>query len=217
MDPKAPKLRLSPSSGCGIRTRFCSRLRGRTDGPRRDELPSLAVMMPPESTTDVRCEVTPPGPRVSVADSAPGTRPAPPLPARVETVWVALGGAFGALLRALVAAELEVSVEQLSLATFVVNGVGAALLGALLAGFELRGPQPRTRALLAVGALGSFTTYSTLVDESLRTALASRPTTAVLGLVLSIGIGLLAFDGAERATKRMLARSRERAPGERAR
>lgn len=129
-----------------------------------------------------------------------------PLSAATEAAWVAGGGALGALARATVGTMLAPALGGFSLATFVVNAVGSALLGALLAGLELRGPRPRVRALLAVGALGSFTTYSTLVDEFVRTASATRPGLAIAGFATSIALGLLVFFAAEQTTKRLLAR-----------
>ncbi len=95
---------------------------------------------------------------------------------------VAVGGAVGSVARTGVA----VAVPGV-LGTLVVNVSGAFLLGLLLA----RTADPRRRALLGTGVLGSWTTFSALVvdvDRLLRTT----PVVAVAYLAVSLGAGLLA-------------------------
>jgi len=104
-------------------------------------------------------------------------------------VWVgvALLGGCGALARfgltLLVADRLH---PHLPLGTLAVNLSGAFLLG-LLVGAGLDGDG---RLLLGAGALGSYTTFSTLMLETQRLEEADKRRIAVTNLVLSITLGL---------------------------
>ncbi len=79
-------------------------------------------------------------------------------------------------------------------ATFLVNLVGAFVLGGLLEGLARRGPdvgwQLRTRLLVGTGFLGAFTTYSSLAVEA---ALLGRDSRPGLGLLYAVGSVLLGF------------------------
>jgi fluoride exporter len=106
-------------------------------------------------------------------------------------VWigVALLGGCGALARfgltLFVADRLH---PHLPLGTLAVNVSGAFLLG-LLAGTSLDGD---ARLLLGAGALGSYTTFSTLMLETQRLGEAGKRRAAVANLLLSIALGLAA-------------------------
>jgi CrcB protein len=107
-------------------------------------------------------------------------------------VWVgvALLGGCGALARfgltLFVADRLH---PHLPLGTLAVNVSGSFLLG-LLAGTALDGD---ARLLLGLGALGSYTTFSTLMVETQRVGEAGKRQVAVVNLLLSIGLGLAAL------------------------
>jgi fluoride exporter len=104
-------------------------------------------------------------------------------------VWIGVGvlGGCGALARfgltLFVADRLHPS---LPLGTMAVNVSGAFLLG-LLAGASLDGD---ARLLLAAGAIGSYTTFSTWMLETQRIDEAGRRQVAIVNVVLSIGLGL---------------------------
>lgn len=106
-------------------------------------------------------------------------------------VWVgvALFGGCGALARfgltLLVADRLH---PHLPLGTLAVNVSGSFLLG-LLVGTPLDGD---ARLLLGAGALGSYTTFSTLMLETQRVGEAGKRQMAVANLLLSIALGLAA-------------------------
>ena len=106
-------------------------------------------------------------------------------------VWigVAMLGGCGALARfgltLLVADRLH---PHLPLGTMAVNVSGAFLLG-LLAGASLDGD---ARLLLGVGAIGSYTTFSTWMLETQRIDAAGKRQIAVINVVLSIALGLAA-------------------------
>jgi CrcB protein len=106
-------------------------------------------------------------------------------------VWigVALLGGCGALARfgltLLVADRLH---PHLPVGTLAVNVSGAFLLG-LLAGAAVDGD---ARLLLGLGAIGSYTTFSTWMVETQRIEEAGRRRLAATNIVLSIALGLVA-------------------------
>lgn len=110
-----------------------------------------------------------------------------------ELALVAAGGMLGALARAALATRSGAALGIVPVSTQLVNAVGALVLGFLLATLEQGRPRPSLRPFLAVGVLGSFTTFSTLVDEGRAVAAAHSPPLALAFLSLSIAIGLLAF------------------------
>lgn len=122
--------------------------------------------------------------------------PEPPVGLAVELLLIAAGGACGAVARAAIAEALVALGAVDVLATQVVNGIGAFTLGLLLARLETTGPHQRLRTFLAVGVLGSFTTFSTLVADGhrLTTAGPEVPLASLLYLGLSLALGLGAFE-----------------------
>jgi CrcB protein len=104
-------------------------------------------------------------------------------------VWtgVALLGGCGALARFGLTLFLADRLRpRLPLGTLVVNVSGAFLLG-LAAGASIEGDG---RLLLATGALGSYTTFSTWMLETQRLGEAGRRRAAVANVVLSAAAGL---------------------------
>ena len=82
-------------------------------------------------------------------------------------LWVALGGAIGAVLRFLAGALM--SGLQFPYATFVINIAGALAIGALWAYAEQASWFAQWgRAFLVTGILGGFTTYSAFSLETLQ-------------------------------------------------
>ena len=82
---------------------------------------------------------------------------------------VALGGAIGTAIRALLAVAFP-GCDGISWVILAINVVGAFCLGLLLEALALRGPDVRGRRTLrffvGTGVLGGFTTYSTLADDT---------------------------------------------------
>jgi CrcB protein len=78
---------------------------------------------------------------------------------------VALGGAVGTAIRAVLAAALP-AVDGWSWTILTINVVGAFCLGLLLEALAHRGPdvdrRRAVRLLVGTGVIGGFTTYSTL-------------------------------------------------------
>ena len=102
-------------------------------------------------------------------------------------VWV--GGTVGTGLR--VALTPERTPTSFPVTTFLVNLVGAGLLGLLVARLSRREETVRTRRLrllLGTGVLGGFTTYSALAVD---TVLLVRDGAVVRGLAYAVGTLLL--------------------------
>ena len=86
-----------------------------------------------------------------------------------KLIFVALGGAAGAVARYLVGVQaLRSFGPHWPWGTFAVNVVGGFLMGALAGWLAHRGgaDQERWRLLLGVGVLGGFTTFSAFSLEA---------------------------------------------------
>ena len=80
-----------------------------------------------------------------------------------EIIFVSIGGFFGAISRFAVSKSVKSRKKtSFPVGTFAVNLMGSFLLG-LLIGMHLKGDH---YALLGIGFMGSFTTFSTLMLES---------------------------------------------------
>jgi CrcB protein len=112
---------------------------------------------------------------------------------RRELGAIFLGGALGALLRAGIAEALPDPGVGWPWATFVVNVVGAALLGYWFT--TLPHTQYR-RPLLTTGFCGALTTFSTVQVEMVEMVDAGRTGLAVLYLAASVAAGLVGVQAA---------------------
>ena len=111
------------------------------------------------------------------------------------TPWLlmALGGAVGAVSRYGMDRALVAFIGPTVLGTFAVNISGSFLLGLFLTLSDERfGWSPELRVLVAVGFLGSYTTFSTLTVASLQLAGSGEWTRAAVNVVGSLAIGLAA-------------------------
>lgn len=112
---------------------------------------------------------------------------------RREVAAVFLGGALGTLARALLSHVLAVPPGHWPWATFIVNIVGAALLGYFTTRLLERLPTSGyRRSLLGTGLCGGLTTFSTMQVEVLVMLEHGFHLLAVAYLAVSIGLGLLA-------------------------
>jgi CrcB protein len=104
-------------------------------------------------------------------------------------LWIALGGALGSVLRALVAAALP---ARFPWATLAVNVAGSLLLGWMMA--RLGGLEPpaaaRVQALVVVGFCGGFTTFSTFSWQTLDQMMRGQWGAALANVALSLGLCL---------------------------
>ena len=106
---------------------------------------------------------------------------------------VAAGGAIGAVVRVALAAWFPVVEGSFPWTTFVENVAGAFALAFTLSLLAERvAARPEVRLLVCTGALGAFTTYSTLAVEVDRLAAGGHPLTATGYAVTSVVVGLAA-------------------------
>lgn len=128
---------------------------------------------------------------------------------------VAVGGAVGTAARYLVSGAVRPADSGFPIATLVENVVGALLLGLLAETLVRRGAEStRGRVLrlgLGTGALGGFTTFSSLAIELERLLAGGAAAVAGLYAVTSLTLGLAAALGGIALGAR-LARPRRAAP-----
>jgi CrcB protein len=97
---------------------------------------------------------------------------------------VALGGFLGSVSRYLISEWVYCPMD-----TFFVNVAGSFLLGLLLYYFEYTGSSSvKLKLFLGIGFLGSFTTFSTFVVQTLEMNIL----TAMVNVMANVGIALLA-------------------------
>jgi len=113
---------------------------------------------------------------------------------RLPVAGVAAAGALGALARYWLGEWLTALVPaDFPLATLIINLSGSALLG-FVAGYGVeRGRLPEAwRVPLAVGFVGSFTTFSTWAVDTVALLAAGRRSLAVANVGLSLALGFAA-------------------------
>lgn len=108
-----------------------------------------------------------------------------------ELLWVGTGGAFGAMGRFLLSRLINRAGRWLlPVGTISVNLIGAFLLGLLLEVASERMVSPELRGLLAIGFLGSFTTFSTFSLETLNLIREYQYGAAAINALGSVVLGL---------------------------
>lgn len=107
---------------------------------------------------------------------------------------VALGGALGALSRYAVDRAVAAALGHPSLlGVFVINITGSFVLGLFISTADNHTSWPvGVRILVAVGFLGSYTTFSTLTVATMQTAIMPDVPKAALNILGSIAVGLVA-------------------------
>ena len=113
----------------------------------------------------------------------------------MRSLWlVALGGALGAIARAMLStAILSRWPSTLPWGTIVVNLSGCLVLGLLSGVLESRPHlNPTWRAFGAVGVLGAFTTFSTFENETLSLLQRGELPAALANVAISVVAGLTA-------------------------
>ena len=110
-------------------------------------------------------------------------------------LYIGVGGALGAIARYLMSSWI-VSLSGGSafpFGTFTVNILGAFLLGILSqVATQSPGFGPDLRALVMIGLLGAFTTFSTFSSESFALLEANRMGLMAINIFGSVGLGLIA-------------------------
>ena len=106
---------------------------------------------------------------------------------------VAIGGALGAMSRYGVDRAVNAMFGATPLGTFAANISGSFLLGLLVAAIAARTGLPEEfRLFVAVGFLGSYTTFSTLAVASVQFAADGDWMRAALNIVGSVVVGVIA-------------------------
>ena len=115
---------------------------------------------------------------------------------RLSVIWllVAVGGAAGSVLRYAVGrlAAHYLGADTV-VGTFAVNIAGSFALGVLATIFITRSEWPlELRAMLTVGLLGGFTTFSTLVYDGVRLVSTGELGRAGISIAANLAVGLAA-------------------------
>ncbi|MDQ2630228.1 MAG: fluoride efflux transporter CrcB [Actinomycetota bacterium] len=118
---------------------------------------------------------------------------------RRELGAIFVGGALGALLRVGLGEAFPAGEADWPWATFLVNAIGAALLGYW---FMALPHASYRRPLLTTGFCGALTTFSTVQLELLEMIDAGRVGLAFLYLTVSIAAGLVGVQAATVAARR---------------
>jgi CrcB protein len=107
-------------------------------------------------------------------------------------LWVGLGGALGALCRYTWSAAF-VAGERFPWATLTINIAGSFLIGLAWGAWSQEGWfNTWGRAFLVTGVLGGFTTFSAFSLETIALAEAGRVVTALIYVVASVVVCLVA-------------------------
>lgn len=112
----------------------------------------------------------------------------------MNVLYIALGGAIGAVGRYAVVSAVGALGHGFPFGTLVVNVVGSAVLGALVEVFALYwSPSPELRAMIVVGMLGAFTTFSTFSLDVLTLFTRGETAAALAYVVASVVLSIGAF------------------------
>ncbi|MBS0422226.1 MAG: fluoride efflux transporter CrcB [Proteobacteria bacterium] len=101
---------------------------------------------------------------------------------------VALGGAVGSIARYLMASSIQTATGwEFPIGTVLVNILGCFLMGILYVLIVARhDPRHDLRALLMVGVMGGFTTFSSFSLETVTLAMNGNYMSATLNVVISV-------------------------------
>ncbi len=111
-----------------------------------------------------------------------------------ELIVIFFGGGSGSVLRYLIAKKIDTfHSANFPFGIFAVNILGCLMIG-LLSGFlsQYTGFGKEWKGLLIIGFCGGFTTFSTFSSDNLRLIEAGLSLNAMMNIVASVGLGLLA-------------------------
>ena len=84
----------------------------------------------------------------------------------INILWVAAGGAVGAIIRLLITSNVKLFFPNLLIGTLIVNIIGSFFIGFLISYMENKNLSSSIiKYFLIIGVLGSFTTFSTFSFE----------------------------------------------------
>jgi CrcB protein len=102
------------------------------------------------------------------------------MPAATHWIWMAIAGAAGVLLRALVSLTTSrVAGDGFPWGVVIVNVSGSLAFGILVAATPLRLLPPGSEKIILVGFLGGFTTFSSFSYDTVRLAQTGHLASAV--------------------------------------
>lgn len=116
----------------------------------------------------------------------------------MRILLVGFGGFFGSILRYWFSGLSQNAApgSVFPIGTLVVNMIGCFAIGVLSELAETRGfMSPETRALLIVGLLGGFTTFSAFANETMNAIRDGALAMALTNIVLSLAVCLAAVWG----------------------
>jgi fluoride exporter len=113
----------------------------------------------------------------------------------VRLLLIGLGGGVGSILRYVLGGLVQsgAGTTTFPVGTLVVNLLGCFAIGVLAELSEARGfLDADMRAMILVGFIGGFTTFSTFANETVSAVRDNALITASGNVLLSVGLGLLA-------------------------
>jgi len=110
----------------------------------------------------------------------------------VRYLAIALAGSAGAVLRYVLAAQIGRLNLRFPLGTFIINISGSLFLGWFLTYVSRHHVSETTRLAIGVGFVGAYTTFSTFMYESNRLADEGAGFEAIMNLLGSLIVGILA-------------------------
>ena len=115
----------------------------------------------------------------------------------ISLVYVASGGALGAVLRHLTSNFFRFYFPNFPIGTLFINFLGSFLIGILASNLENKGVSYLfIRYILIIGILGSFTTFSTFSLETIQLVNDKKLFLSLVYILLSISLCILgAFFG----------------------
>jgi CrcB protein len=115
------------------------------------------------------------------------------MPSFLSILYVALGGALGSVSRYLVGTWAQTASQSLDFpyGTLTVNLIGCFVIGFLSQLAEARGAfTPETRALVFIGVLGGFTTFSSFGNDTVNLLRDGESFNALINVGANVIVGL---------------------------
>ncbi len=110
----------------------------------------------------------------------------------LKVLLLFLGGGIGSLSRYLVSFLSDKIYEGFfPLGTFIVNMAGAFVIGLLWGLFEFKTISPELKSFIFAGFLGGFTTFSTLMLDSMKFFKEKEFIYATVNIILSNALGII--------------------------
>jgi CrcB protein len=123
----------------------------------------------------------------------------------VAVLFVALGGAIGAVLRYVVSLlAIQWAGAGFPWGTLAVNLMGSFVIGFLWQWFDRLPVEPNVRTFVIIGVLGAFTTFSSYTLDSLRLWQAGKVWLGLVNVVGSNALGLTAVTLGYLSAKQLL-------------